>query len=67
MKCKVSIKFLDYTQTHKNGPSIGIGGRIFSKTKFEYDADFWERFNTIIPEEQLTKAIAKLLLTVQEQ
>jgi len=42
-------------------------GRIFSKTKFEYDADFWERFNTIIPEEQLTKAIAKLLLTVQEQ
>ena len=41
-------------------------GRIFSQTQFGYDADFWERFNTIPPEEQLTKTIAKLLLNVEE-
>jgi len=41
-------------------------GRIFSQTPFGYDADFWERFNTIPPEEQLTKTIAKLLLNIEE-
>jgi len=41
--------------------------RIFSQTQFGYDAHFWERFNTIVPEEQITKAISKLLLYVEEQ
>lgn len=31
---------------------------IFSNVKFEYDSDFWGNFNTIMPEENLKKAIA---------
>jgi len=42
-------------------------GQIFSQIPFEYDAGFWELFNTIVPEEQLTKAITKLLLNVEKQ
>ena len=41
--------------------------QIFSQIPFEYDADFWKRFNTIIPEEKITEAIAKLLLNVEER
>ena len=40
--------------------------QIFSQTSFEYDADFWERFNTIVPETKITDAISKLLLNVKE-
>ena len=42
-------------------------GQIFSQTRFAYDSDFWERFNTIVPEQKTTEAIAKLLLTVEKQ
>jgi len=41
--------------------------KIFSQIQFNYDADFWERFNTILPETKITEAIAKLLLYVEEQ
>ena len=42
-------------------------GQIFSQTHFEYDSDFWEQFNTIVPEQKITEAITKLLLTVEKQ
>ncbi|MDR2585796.1 MAG: carboxypeptidase-like regulatory domain-containing protein [Prevotellaceae bacterium] len=42
-------------------------GKVFSLIKFDYDADFWERFNTIVPETKITEAIAKLLLNVEVQ
>jgi len=41
--------------------------KVFSQTQFMYDADFWERFNTILPEVKTTEAILKLLLQVEVQ
>ena len=41
-------------------------GQIFSQTHFAYDSDFWEQFNTIVPEQKITEAIAKLLLTIEK-
>ncbi|MCL1974405.1 MAG: carboxypeptidase-like regulatory domain-containing protein [Bacteroidetes bacterium] len=42
-------------------------GKIFSETRFEYDPHFWERFNIILPESNITETIAKLVLTVEEE
>ncbi|WP_321332573.1 carboxypeptidase-like regulatory domain-containing protein [uncultured Bacteroides sp.] len=30
---------------------------VFSETKYKYDADFWEHFNVIVPEEELKELI----------
>jgi hypothetical protein len=39
---------------------------IFSETHFVYDHDFWENFNTILPEEQLSEAIRKITSQIEE-
>lgn len=39
---------------------------IFSDTHFKYDADFWEGFNIIPPEEELNKSIRKISSKIEE-
>ena len=39
---------------------------IFSDTQFTYDSDFWEDFNFILPEEELTNALHKIRLKIEE-
>ena len=39
---------------------------VFSETKHEYDADFWEHFNVILPEDELRQPIMNNLSEVSE-
>lgn len=39
---------------------------VFSETKHEYDADFWEHFNVILPEDELRQLIMNNLSEVSE-
>ena len=39
---------------------------ILSETNYVYDADFWEDFNIIMPEEQLTEAIMRINSKIEE-
>lgn len=39
---------------------------IFSDTHFSYDANFWENFNVILPEEKLNEAINKITSKIEE-
>lgn len=39
---------------------------IFSDTHFKYDADFWDGFNIIPPEEELNRSILKISSKVEE-
>lgn len=39
---------------------------IFSETRFRYDKDFWEDFNTIVPEEHLSEALSKIVSRIEE-
>jgi len=39
---------------------------IFSDTNFTYDEDFWENFNVIPPEEELSEAISKITSKIEE-
>lgn len=39
---------------------------IFSDTHFGYDAEFWENFNVIMPEEKLNEAINKITSKIEE-
>lgn len=39
---------------------------IFAETNFGYDPDFWENFNIILPEEELSKAIEKISSKIEE-
>jgi hypothetical protein len=39
---------------------------VFAETHFSYDSDFWDNFNIIPPEEQLSEAIARIRSKVEE-
>ena len=39
---------------------------IFSEIQFRYDKDFWDDFNTILPEEQLSEALSKIVSRIEE-
>ncbi|MCC8171715.1 MAG: carboxypeptidase-like regulatory domain-containing protein [Parabacteroides sp.] len=39
---------------------------IFSETRFRYDKNFWEDFNTILPEEHLSEALSKIVSRIEE-
>ncbi|MCD8043896.1 MAG: carboxypeptidase-like regulatory domain-containing protein [Tannerellaceae bacterium] len=39
---------------------------IFANTKHVYDASFWENFNVIIPEEELSEALSKITSKLEE-
>lgn len=39
---------------------------IFAETNFGYDSRFWENFNVILPEEELSKAIEKISSKIEE-
>lgn len=40
--------------------------KVFSETHFSYDKNFWEDFNTILPEEHLNEAISKITSKIEE-
>lgn len=40
--------------------------QIFSETRFRYDKNFWEDFNTIIPEKHLSEALSKITSRIEE-
>lgn len=39
---------------------------VFADTHFEYDRDFWENFNIILPEENLNDAVSKISSIIEE-
>jgi len=39
---------------------------VFAETRFEYDKDFWENFNFILPEESLNNSLNKISSVIEE-
>lgn len=60
--CKVETEHVNRFARSEKLPTRTI----FSDTHFKYDADFWDGFNIIPPEEELNRSILKISSKVEE-
>lgn len=60
--CKIDTEDVNRFTRREKQPTRTI----FSDTDFKYDADFWEDFNVIPPEEELTKSIGEISSKIEE-